>query len=200
MGQKGPEVNCRGRSAHEQLRRVLACSPRSSTCDARRATSRSIWVFLGCGCFVLKTPSQGGWKSLDFLGFSRPNLDLSMGYERFSRIIFRRAFSRTSRSPRRAPVVVDWQKRWNYTWSKPRLVSDFLQGTVHWRPTPSPHEGTPFSPREKGEASSAARRPAPGGGEPVRPTQLEPVERAIAEAAQGRDVVGEQHEPERQHP
>jgi hypothetical protein len=27
---------------------------------------------------------MGYWISLDFLGFSRPNLDLSMGYTRFS--------------------------------------------------------------------------------------------------------------------
>ena len=32
-----------------------------------------IWVFLAGGLFLAKTPVIGGWISLDFLGFSRPN-------------------------------------------------------------------------------------------------------------------------------
>jgi hypothetical protein len=36
--------------------------------------------FLVSGLFAAKTPVFRGWKSLDFLGFSRPNLYLSMGY------------------------------------------------------------------------------------------------------------------------
>ena len=35
---------------------------------------------------------------------------------------------------------------------------------------------------------------------PVWPAPLEPIEGAIAEAAQGRDVVGQKHEAERKHP
>jgi hypothetical protein len=31
-----------------------------------------------------KAPVFEGWKSLDFLGFSRPNRDFSMGYAGFS--------------------------------------------------------------------------------------------------------------------
>jgi hypothetical protein len=45
----------------------------------------------------------GGWKSLDFLGFSRPNRDLSMGYERFSAEIFSCPFL-VVRTARAAPV------------------------------------------------------------------------------------------------
>ena len=47
--------------------------------------SGGVWVFLAPRHLALETPVFGGWKSLDFLGFSRPNLDLSMGYARFSR-------------------------------------------------------------------------------------------------------------------
>jgi hypothetical protein len=51
------------------------------------AMSRSIGPdlgFLGGSLFLRKTQDYEGWKSLDFLGFSRPNLDLSMGYAGFS--------------------------------------------------------------------------------------------------------------------
>jgi hypothetical protein len=41
-------------------------------------------VFLGAPPFPHEIPDYGYWKSLDFLGFSRPNRDLSMGYEGFS--------------------------------------------------------------------------------------------------------------------
>ena len=36
--------------------------------------------FLDPRLFWVGTPRIGGWKSLDFLGFSRPNCDLSTGY------------------------------------------------------------------------------------------------------------------------
>jgi hypothetical protein len=35
---------------------------------------------LAVGHFAAKTPGFRGWICLDFLGFSRPNRDLSMGY------------------------------------------------------------------------------------------------------------------------
>jgi len=40
-----------------------------------------IWIVLGARRFAAKTPDHEAWISLDFLGFSRQNLDLSMGYE-----------------------------------------------------------------------------------------------------------------------
>jgi hypothetical protein len=55
------------------------------------APSRSVWVFLAGGCFAAKAPAYGPWIALDFLGFSRPNRDLSMGYADFSRRNFSRA-------------------------------------------------------------------------------------------------------------
>jgi hypothetical protein len=36
--------------------------------------------FLGSWLFSFENPDSGGWIFLDFLGFSRPNLDLSVGY------------------------------------------------------------------------------------------------------------------------
>jgi hypothetical protein len=43
-----------------------------------------VWVFLGSGRLAAKTLLYGGWKGLDFLGFSRPNRAFSMGYAGFS--------------------------------------------------------------------------------------------------------------------
>jgi hypothetical protein len=40
--------------------------------------------FLGPRRFAAKTQSFEGWKSLDFLGFSRPNQAFSMSYDEFS--------------------------------------------------------------------------------------------------------------------
>jgi hypothetical protein len=40
--------------------------------------------FLETSRFRRETQAFGGWFSLDFLGFSRSNLDLSMGYTKFS--------------------------------------------------------------------------------------------------------------------
>jgi hypothetical protein len=36
--------------------------------------------FLGIGPFRSENPDYEGWISLNFLGFSRPNLDLSIGH------------------------------------------------------------------------------------------------------------------------
>jgi hypothetical protein len=48
--------------------------------------------FLEAWPFGRETKVFGYWKSLDFLGFSRPKLDLSMGYAGFS-------LNRISRAP-----------------------------------------------------------------------------------------------------
>jgi hypothetical protein len=50
------------------------------------------WFFLASRHFAAKTPPFDRWFSLDFLGFSRPNRDLSMGYARFSLKNFSRLF------------------------------------------------------------------------------------------------------------
>jgi hypothetical protein len=46
----------------------------------RDAVRRPGLGFLGTFRFAAKPLGFGGWKSLDFLGFSRPKRDLSMGY------------------------------------------------------------------------------------------------------------------------
>jgi hypothetical protein len=42
--------------------------------------------FLARGQFGSKSPDRSRWIILDFLGFSRPNLDFSMGYTDKARI------------------------------------------------------------------------------------------------------------------
>jgi hypothetical protein len=49
--------------------------------------------FLDSRGFDAKPPISDYWILLDFLGFSRPNHDLSMGYARFSRVKFSPPFS-----------------------------------------------------------------------------------------------------------
>jgi hypothetical protein len=43
---------------------------------------------LALGRLASKTPIFEGWISLDFLGFSRPNRDFSMGYAAFRGVEF----------------------------------------------------------------------------------------------------------------
>jgi hypothetical protein len=49
--------------------------------------------FLGPWLLLAKNPDCGGLICLDFLGFSRPNRDFSMGYAAKARKIFSRALS-----------------------------------------------------------------------------------------------------------
>jgi hypothetical protein len=63
----------------------------------RRAAAVSpidpVWVFLAGSRFAAKTLINGYWIFLDFLGFSRPNRDLSMGYEDLiEKVFFSRLF------------------------------------------------------------------------------------------------------------
>jgi hypothetical protein len=53
----------------------------------RGAVRRPGLGFLGTSRFAAKTPDYEGWIPLDFLGLSRQNLDLSMGYTRFSVVV-----------------------------------------------------------------------------------------------------------------
>jgi hypothetical protein len=52
--------------------------------------------FLGRSHFAAKTPVYGYWITLDFLGFSRPNRDLSMGYGHKMSKVFLIGFSMAS--------------------------------------------------------------------------------------------------------
>jgi hypothetical protein len=61
--------------------------------------------FLGPSRFCREDPDFGYWISLDFLGFSRPNRDLSMGYEDTSEKVF------SCRSCRRERAVKTFSPR-----------------------------------------------------------------------------------------
>jgi hypothetical protein len=54
---------------------------------------RSVWVFLADRRFATKAKLLSYWIVLDFFGFSRPNRDFSMGYERFVAKIFSDGFA-----------------------------------------------------------------------------------------------------------
>ena len=64
---------------------AATASAQTSSSRSRDRWSRPNLGFLETSAFGLETLVFVGWKSLDFLGFSRPNRDLSIGYERFSR-------------------------------------------------------------------------------------------------------------------
>jgi hypothetical protein len=67
--------------------------------------ARSIRLgFLGPSPFRCGNPFYEGWISLDFLGFSRANRDLSMGCAVFSAEVFSCALSWREK-PERAPTV-----------------------------------------------------------------------------------------------
>jgi hypothetical protein len=68
--------------------------------------------FLGTSRFAAKTLGSGGCKSLDFLGFSRQNLDLSMSYTRFSAENFSSRFCRRERAVETATPRFGMRKGW----------------------------------------------------------------------------------------
>jgi hypothetical protein len=72
---------------------------------------RSVWVFLAGGYFAAKTPDYEGWISLDFLGFSRQNRDLSMSYEEITTEEFSSRFSRDGKTRRNGRVIKEMRKR-----------------------------------------------------------------------------------------
>jgi hypothetical protein len=63
-----------------------------SSSEPRRRPRQTIWISLARGGFVTKTPDYEGWIFLDFLGFSRPNWNLSMGYAAFVAKLFSSRF------------------------------------------------------------------------------------------------------------
>jgi hypothetical protein len=65
--------------------------------------------FLGASPFRRENPAYEGWISLDFLGFSRQNLDLSMGCAGFSAKVFSWALSWREK-PEREPAVEAMRK------------------------------------------------------------------------------------------
>jgi hypothetical protein len=96
--------------------------------SAAAATSaRSIvWDFLARGSFAAKTPDHEGWISLDFLGFSRPNRDFSMGCAAFWRKKISRALLPLGRRRDRSRYSYDAEMQYGSS-SKPNPFSAFLQ-------------------------------------------------------------------------
>jgi hypothetical protein len=82
---------------------------------------------LGAGRLSAKAPVFGGWKSLDFLGFSRQNRAFSMGYAGFSLKEISRALLLSVAAPERAPAFLEFEKRRIVHVDKFILNSDFLQ-------------------------------------------------------------------------
>jgi hypothetical protein len=82
--------------------------------------------FLGSWPFAANTPNYERWISLDFLGFSRPNRDLSMSYKDFSRETILAPFS-AAEARERAPGALGIQTAQDCSSRKLSFISDFLQ-------------------------------------------------------------------------
>src|SRR5215475_8244728 len=67
--------------------------------------------FLGSSCFAEKTAGQGCWIVLDFLGFSCPNLEFSIGYTRILARKVRRDFPAV-RNPRAFAALALARRFW----------------------------------------------------------------------------------------
>jgi hypothetical protein len=85
--------------------------------------------FLGASPFVAKTPGFGRCISLDFLGFSRPDRDLSMGYAKKPEKNFSSRFCRRERSVDGCPRFGHGEGT-DCSWGKLNQISDFLQEIV----------------------------------------------------------------------
>ena len=97
----------------------------------RPAGQSTNFGFLDAWAFWREDPVFGGWKSLDFLGFSRPNRDFSMGYAGLFVEKFSHGPSPALReAPGREPAVEAMRKTRNCSWGELNLASDFLQGIV----------------------------------------------------------------------
>ena len=95
----------------------------------RGAVRRPGLGFLGTCRFAAKTLGFGGCKSLDFLGFSRPNLDLSMGYGRFSVDDFSTALLSSRKRRGNGDPTIGHAEGTDFLLHgiKLNLISDFLQ-------------------------------------------------------------------------
>jgi hypothetical protein len=86
-------------------------------------------VFLGGWPFPCESAVYSDWISLDFLGFSRPNRDLSMRYAGFSAKIFSWPPSSLMADAREQEITahnVEIRK----SHAQLNLISDFLQSLV----------------------------------------------------------------------
>ena len=109
--------------------------------------------------FAAKTPGYEGWISLDFLGFSRQNLDLSMSYAGFSLDQISRRFSVALAPPvqrRGAPCGLGLVEGQDCSSGKLNSVSDYLQSIVA-EPFPLPSaRSRRDAPPEQGDCSIVA--------------------------------------------
>jgi hypothetical protein len=85
---------------------------------------------LAHGLLSAKTPAFEGWKSLDFLGFSRPKRDFSMGYTGFSLEQFSRALSRGGGPGAELHGGLGHADAQNYSPREPSEISVFRQSIV----------------------------------------------------------------------
>jgi hypothetical protein len=84
-------------------------------------------AFLEAQGFWFGIPSFEGWILLDFLGFSRQNLDFSMSYARFLRKNFSRGIPDVVRRRDEELAVEAVREAQDCSWRELTLVSDFLQ-------------------------------------------------------------------------
>jgi hypothetical protein len=115
--------------------------------------------FLAPGRLTAKTPIYRYWISLDFLGFSRPNRDLSMGLNAiFAERIFPRAFPLSFEAREREPTVLVIRKRRIAHGAKLNLTSDYPQAFVgSSRPGSELNQFDPFRDPEP-DVSTSARK------------------------------------------
>jgi hypothetical protein len=101
-------------------------SPHWSAATARSARS-IVWDFLDRDCFAAKPLDYAYWIFLDFLGFSRPNRDFSMGCAAFCQTKISRALLPLGRRRRdRRRHSYDTETQYGSS-SKPNSFSAFLQ-------------------------------------------------------------------------
>jgi hypothetical protein len=92
--------------------------------------ARSIWIVLSLGRLAAKTPIDRYLIFLDFLGFPRPNRDLSMGYTRLSRKKFSSRFSPAFEARGRNPTVLTRAEAQDCSLAKLNLTSAYPQELV----------------------------------------------------------------------
>src|SRR5260370_20112929 len=121
----GGELKRGGASSRARPRFGYASQP-ADWSPTQRWPGGPVWFFLAPGCFSTKTPAFERWISLDFLGFSRPKRDLSMGYARFSLENFsqRLLAVRSARSGARARRHAEGR---DFSWGKLNRFSVFPQ-------------------------------------------------------------------------
>jgi hypothetical protein len=137
----------------------------SSSAAGRRGSVRLIgWIFLARRRFAAKVPAYGRWISLDFLGFSRPNRDLSMGYAAYSGKNFSPSFSLALRGAGTGACGRGHAEGQDCSWGKLNLVSIFWQEIVV--------RAVPFRLNQKAEMP--VEKSAGGLGPKLKPMRLSP--------------------------